>query len=65
MRKRFPIIQASLDKLSAYYKDHPGEAGELIKVGESPADKTLDPAALAAWTMLTNELMNLDEVLNK
>ena len=60
-----PIIQRSLDKLSAYYKQHPDEAGKLLKLGESPAYKTLDPVALAAWTMLTNELMNLDEVLNK
>jgi hypothetical protein len=25
----------------------------------------LNAAQIAAWTMLTNELMNLDEVLNK
>ncbi len=63
--KEIPIIKRSLDKLQTYYKDHPKEAGKLLDVGESPADKTLDPATLAAWTMLTNELMNLDEVLNK
>jgi hypothetical protein len=34
-------------------------------VGESDPDKSLDPKELAAWTMLANELMNLDEVLNK
>ena len=34
-------------------------------MGESKADPALDPATLAAWTMLANELMNLDEVLNK
>ena len=28
-------------------------------------DPKLDPATLAAWTMLANQLMNLDEVLNK
>ncbi len=63
--KETPIIERSLDKLLAYYKAHPGEAGQLLEVGESPADKSLEPATLAAWTMLTNELMNLDEVLNK
>jgi hypothetical protein len=26
---------------------------------------SLDPAGHAAWTMLTNQLLNLDEVLNK
>ena len=29
------------------------------------ADPALDPAALAGWTMLVNEVLNLDEVLNK
>nr|WP_256199300.1 DUF1553 domain-containing protein [Verrucomicrobium spinosum] len=28
-------------------------------------DPALDPTALAAWTMLCNQMMNLDEVLNK
>ena len=37
----------------------------LIAVGESKPDLTLDPPVLAAWTMLANELMNLDEFLNK
>ena len=38
---------------------------EPLTVGQSPVDPKLDPPTLAAWTMLTNELMNLDEVLNK
>ena len=49
----------------AMEQDHPKDAAELIAVGESKADPTLDAPTLAAWTMLANELMNLDEVLNK
>jgi mono/diheme cytochrome c family protein len=60
-----PIVRASLDGLLAHYKGHVEDAKKLIAVGESKADATLDPATLAAWTMLANELMNLDEVLNK
>jgi len=59
------IVQASLDDLLAHYKADTDAAKKLIAVGESKADLTLDPSALAAWTMLVNELMNLDEVLNK
>jgi len=59
------IIEASLNDLAAYYKDHPDDARKLITTGESKPDESLDPARLAAWTMLANELMNLDEVLNK
>ena len=43
----------------------PTTPSKLITVGESKPDPALDPATLAAWTMLANELMNLDEVLNK
>lgn len=60
-----PIVQRSLTELKAYYLSHRDDAVKLIAEGESKADSTLDPSTLAAWTMLTNEVMNLDEVLNK
>ncbi|MFO1043425.1 MAG: DUF1553 domain-containing protein [Planctomycetaceae bacterium] len=63
--EELPIVQGSLKELSDYYKAHLEDAKKLIAEGESKADPTVDPALLAAWTMLTNELMNLDEVLNK
>lgn len=59
------VIRASLDELSTYFAAHPEAAAELIAVGESKADPSVDPVALAAWTMLANQLMNLDEFLNK
>lgn len=59
------LVQANLNDLLAYYKDHAEDAKKLIAVGESKADPNLDVATLAAWTMTANELMNLDEVLNK
>lgn len=60
-----PVVQASLSELQKFYAAHADDAKKLISEGESKADAALDPAALAAWTMLVNELMNLDEVLNK
>lgn len=60
-----PIVQKSLQELRDYYQAHGDDARKLIAEGESKADPGLDPALLAAWTMLTNELLNLDEVLNK
>ena len=59
------IAQASLADLSTFYAAHPEDVKQLLAVGESKPDSSLDPASLAAWTMLTNELLNLDEVLNK
>ena len=59
------IITASLTDLIQQYQSQPEAAKQLVTYGESKADPSLDPAMLAAWTMLVNELMNLDEVLNK
>ncbi|HEX4147904.1 MAG TPA: DUF1553 domain-containing protein, partial [Pirellulales bacterium] len=59
------IARQSLDTMLAYYREHSDDAHKLITVGESKAPPQLDPSTLAAWTMLTNELLNLDEVLNK
>ena len=59
------IVQASLSRLTANYGSHPDEAAQLLSVGESKTDASLDPVTLAAWTMLANELMNLDEFLTK
>lgn len=59
------IIVKSLSGLESFYKSHPKEAGELITEGESKPDMTLPADSLAAWTMLTNQMLNLDEVLNK
>jgi hypothetical protein len=59
------IVTASLADLRAAYKSKPDEAKQLITVGESKPDEKLAAEELAAWTMLVNELMNLDEVLNK
>jgi hypothetical protein len=59
------IINDVLKSLRANYKAKPEEAKKLIAFGESKADPKLDASELAAWTMLANQLLNLDEVLNK
>ena len=59
------IAQGSYTRLLSYYRMHEDEAKLLIAVGErKPMDK-LPPADVAALTMLGNQLLNLDEVLNK
>ncbi len=63
--KRARPCEATLNDLLAYYQSHADDAKQLLAVGESPVDASLDVPTLAAWTMVCNELMNLDEVLNK
>ena len=58
-------VHASLKELEDYYKAHGDDAKQLIAVGEAKADPATEPTKLAAWTMLSNELLNLDEALNK
>jgi len=59
------IIQGSAKTLLAHYQAAPKAAAQLLSVGETKPDAKLDPPTLAAYTMVANELMNLDEVLNK
>jgi len=40
-------------------------AKKLIAFGESKVDPKLKPVDLAAWTLVANLLLNLDEVVNK
>ena len=47
-----------------FAKDAEG-AKQLIAFGESKADPELAPMDLAAWTLVANLLLNLDEVVNK
>lgn len=63
--KEQPIIQASLADLRKHYTANAADAEALLKVGESTVDAKLSKPELATWTMLCNQLMNLDEVLNK
>ena len=58
-------IRASHEALLANYRENPHEAQLAINVGHSKPDASLAPVELAAWSALANQLMNLDEVLNK
>ena len=48
-----------------YFQAHPQEATKLLAVGVKPADKTLNPEELAAYSMVASLILNLDEVITK
>jgi hypothetical protein len=50
--------------LSAYRADR-AAAEKLLSVGESPRDKTADPAILAAWATVAGALLNTDEAITR
>ncbi|WP_345737800.1 PSD1 and planctomycete cytochrome C domain-containing protein [Prosthecobacter algae] len=59
------IIHRALDQHLAAYKARPEEAQQAITYGESKPDPSLNVSELAAWTMVTNLLLNLDEMVTK
>jgi hypothetical protein len=59
------VVLRTLEGLRAHYRARPEGARALLGVGEHPADPALDPAEAAAWTMAANQILNLDEFLNK
>jgi len=63
--EELPVVQKSLTELQSFYDANPKDAQQLVMVGDTKADPNVKPERLAAWTMLVNQLMNLDEVLTK
>jgi hypothetical protein len=59
------VVNASLIELQQFYTQAPDQAQQLIAIGNSKPNASLNVSELAAWTMLVNQLMNLDEVLTK
>ena len=59
------ILIASLINLNKEYEAAPEEAKKLVTTGATkPADGIPAPE-LAAWTLIANQVLNLDEALNK
>ncbi len=49
----------------AEFRQDAEAAAKVVAAGESPRDESLDVAELAAWTMVANLILNLDETLTK
>ena len=67
-----PAPAGVLDELAALYDDLRSTfvadrqaAKQLIAIGDSPPDTSVDPIELATWTLVANSLLNLDEVLTR
>ncbi len=58
-------LEASLQRTLADFRTDPEAAQQLLAVGESKPADGLEPAELAAYTLLASTLLNLDETLTK
>jgi hypothetical protein len=59
------VLESGLRRHLAHYAAHPEDARRLVASGEAPETPGLDPARHAAWTVVCNLLLNLDEALTK
>jgi hypothetical protein len=59
------VLKRALNQHLQDYRAKPDQAAKAIANGESKADPSLNPSELAAWTLLANLVLNLDESLNK
>jgi hypothetical protein len=59
------VLRASHERAQAEFERDEEASMALLAVGESPADATLNPAELAAFTTVASTLLNLDEVVTK
>jgi hypothetical protein len=59
------IVRQTHETALASFRERPEDAAKFIRQGETVPDAKLDPAQLAAWLTVANQIMNLDEALNK
>jgi hypothetical protein len=59
------VLAHNLAAQQQRYAAAPAEAKKLISFGESKPSDKLDPCELAAYTMVANVLLNLDEAITK
>lgn len=59
------IFAGLLADSRAIYTKNASAATDLLSLGESPRDESLDAAEHAAWTVIANLILNLDETLTR
>ncbi len=59
------LVAKLYDKSFADFKMNSEKSKELLAIGNTPATASLDPSELAAWTVVAQLILNMDETLNK
>jgi Protein of unknown function (DUF1553)/Protein of unknown function (DUF1549)/Planctomycete cytochrome C len=63
--REMDVLQRALKKQEEIFTANKPSAEQLLKYGDSPQTANLDPTEHAAWTMVANLLINLDETITK
>ena len=64
-QQELTILDSFYKKQIAHYQADKASAEKLLAVGESKRDPNLQPAELAAWTLVTSTILNMDETITK
>jgi hypothetical protein len=59
------VLEQSFEQMQKHYAADPKAAHALIGEGEKKPDAAIPAPELAAWTMVANEMLNLDATVNK
>jgi hypothetical protein len=59
------IVRSALEKHLARFRARPEAARQAVRNGESPPRPGLPEPELAAWTLVANLLLNMDETVTK
>jgi hypothetical protein len=59
------LLERTLQGFIERFADDPQAAQDLLDVGQAPPAATVAPEELAAYTLLANLLLNLDETVNR
>lgn len=59
------VLEKIFDSEHKTFQKQPEEAKKLISVGDTPVDQKIDAAEVAAWTIISNLIFNLDEFVTR
>jgi hypothetical protein len=59
------ILSAGFEKNLANFKNNPDAATKLVSIGSAPRDPKIDPPELAAYTLTSSIILNLDETVTR
>jgi hypothetical protein len=59
------ILRRIFEDQLAEYRTDTKKALKLLSAGEANRNEKLDPAELAAWTIVASAILNLDETVTK
>jgi hypothetical protein len=63
--KEVDVLRKMLDRQRDAYRHDEQAALKLLTFGESARDESLNPAELAAWSIVASVLLNLDETVSR